>query len=236
MCSSCDPGSARLASWLLHDLELRGLLPSPDTSASTPEDADTKLFCNGIILTLANGTFSPVDALVVKGDVIAYAWNLQGANEVAGPGAETRDLKGRYLLPGFIEPHLHLILTALADQYLLKLSPLDNEYTLSAVMKSIKDQANNPKLLLGGVWIAGYGYDPSRIQSRDPGQDHPDLTRAMLDGISTEAAIYVLNQSGHIAYVNSKALAIANITVENVKNDNNFQKDAKTGELTGLLS
>jgi len=67
---------------------------------------------------MAGGTFSDVDALVMKGDTITYTGTIEGAQEVAEPGADTVDRQGRCVLPGFIEPHLYLILTALADNYL----------------------------------------------------------------------------------------------------------------------
>lgn len=108
---------------------------------------------------------------------------------------QTLDLQGRCLLPGFIEPHLHLIMTALADNYLLCLSPI-NVTTLDEAKKIIAGAI--PDKLIGD-WVAGYGYDPSRVR------DHPHLTVDILDGISTEHPIFIINQSGHLAYINSAA-------------------------------
>lgn len=229
MCSSCEPGSAQLASWLLHDLDLSNLPNTPAPSIRAKGNENSKIFYNGTILTMAEGAFSPVDALVVKGDTITYAGSLDKAKEAAGPGAEPIDLDGRSLSPGFIEPHLHLIMTALADYFLLNLSPLNGVNTSHDAIDRIKDQVNRNLILGGTKWVAGYGYDPSRLQ------DHRDLTRDRLDGISKKIPIYVLNQSAHVAYVNSKALEEAGVTAENVANNPQFQRDKKTGQLTGLL-
>ncbi|MCJ1399061.1 hypothetical protein MMC11_002263 [Xylographa trunciseda] len=170
---------------------------------------------------MAGGTFSPVDALVVKGDTITYTGTVEGAQEVAGPEADMIDLQKRCLLPGFIEPHLHLIMTALADKYLLQLSPICVT-TLEIAKKRIAAAVRN-KLI--GDWVAGYGYDPSRVIG------HPDLTVDILDAISTEHPIFIMNQSGHVAYVNSAALSQAGINAENA--DASYQK--VDGKLTGVI-
>ena len=54
-------------------------------------------------------------------------------------------------------------MTTLADNYLLKLSPVDGVGTVDDAIKKITDQVQNGTLL-GGKWVAGYGYDPSRVQ------------------------------------------------------------------------
>ena len=234
MCPSCEPGSAQLASWLLHDLDLSNLPHTPAPSTRAQGNEASKIFCNGTILTMADGDFSPVKALVVKGDTITYAGSLDKAKEAAGPSAETIDLNRRSLLPGFIEPHLHLIITALADHFLLKLSPFNGVNTIDDAIRIIKRQVESNLILGGTSWVAGYGYDPSRVRGNGKYPNHPDLTKDILDGISKETAIYVLNQSGHVAYVNSKAFEESGVTAENVANNPQFQKD-KCGQLTGLL-
>jgi predicted amidohydrolase YtcJ len=221
MCHSCEPGSAQLAHWLTQDMDLRNL---PTTSNAIPKAlaADSrKILFKGTIITMAGGTFSQVDALVVKGDTITYTGTVEGAQEAAGSGADTVDLQGRCLLPGFIEPHLHLIMTALADNYLLCLSPI-NVTTLDEAKKIIADAI--PDKLIGD-WVAGYGYDPSRVR------DHPDLTVDILDGISTEHPIFIINQSGHLAYINSAAFQRAGITVANA--GSSYQQ--VNGKLTGVI-
>lgn len=169
---------------------------------------------------MAGGTFSEVDALVMKGDTIIYTGTVKGAQQAAGPGAAIVDLQGRCVLPGFIEPHLHLIMTALADNYLLKLSPNDGVTTLEIAKEKI-EHAIKPDI----DWIAGYGYDPSRVT------DHLELNIDILDGINKEHPIFIMNQSGHVAYVNSMALQRAGITPTNA--DLNYQR--VNGKLTGII-
>ena len=89
MCPSCVPGSGQLASWLLHDLDLSNLPQTPAVSTRNAADED---FCNGVILTMAGGTLSPVDGLVVRDDTINYSRTIESAKEAAGSDAETTNL------------------------------------------------------------------------------------------------------------------------------------------------
>jgi predicted amidohydrolase YtcJ len=88
-------------------------------------------------------------------------------------------------------------------------------------------------LLSGGFskngWIVGFGYDPSRVA------DNPHLTKHILGEISEDVPIFVLNQSGHIAYVNSKALKEAGMNESTALSG--FQRDPKNPKngLTGVI-
>ena len=235
-CSSCVPGAGHLANWLLQDLHFGGVPRACASSQQVMSIEDTTIFFGGPILTMAGGQYSPVSALVVKGDNITFAGKLNEARKMAGSATRQIFLNGSSLMPGFIEPHLHLILTALADNYLLKLSPSQTTsqgiLTLDEAKKAMQGALGN---LTKGHWLLGYGYDPSRVDVNLPSpRSHPDLNRTFLDGISNKIPIFILNQSGHIAYVNSPAFAAANVTEDNVKHNASFQKD-ENGHLTGLL-
>jgi len=224
MCKACEPGLAQLASWLTKD----AVFDKQNDTASSAEpaatdDPRTTLFLNGAILTLADGELSPVDALVIRDEKVIYTGTVDGAKEIAGATATTFDLQGRSLLPGFIEPHVHISTTALADHFFLAL-PATKVTTVEAALREIK--AAVEKVLSEDEWVAGYGYDPSRIEG------HSDLSKKILDDVSTTTPIFILNQSGHIAYVNQEALDRAGVTPENAGHD--FQRDAD-GNLTGVL-
>ncbi|KAL9608267.1 MAG: hypothetical protein Q9167_006891 [Letrouitia subvulpina] len=162
-CSSCVPGAGHLANWLLHDLDFRDVSPASVSSQQVMAIEDTTVFYGGPILTMAGDQYSPVSALVVKGDTIIFAGELNEARKMTGSATRQVFLNGRSLMPGFIEPHLHLILTALADNYLLKLSPPQTTNpgieTLDGAKSALQDALKN---LTDGKWLVGYGYDPSR--------------------------------------------------------------------------
>jgi hypothetical protein len=136
------------------------------------------------------------------------------------------------LLPGFIEPHSHAVMTGRYLQLpayvgaLTRTGPdgtaLRPARTVPEVLGRLRDAAARTP---DGPLVA-WGLDPSLL----PGM--PSLTRRVLDTVSVEHPIMVLNMSGHIAYLNSTALADcgygAGVTVEGVLTD---AAGRPTGEL-----
>ena len=236
-CPSGTTGPGQLASWFLRDLDFDGLPPAPSLSPRSVAEEQTTVFLDGTVLTMENGRYSAKQALVVKGDSVAFVGGTAKAKVVAGRGAVEIHLDGKTIMPGFIEPHVHLIYTALVDHYLLGLSPPettnpDGIDTLDAAERVIKDRLRN---ITDGQWVEAYGYDPSRIDVNLPlPRGHPDLNRTYLDTISNKTPIFILNQSGHLGYVNSAALAAAGVTDDNTRNNSGFDRDSN-GHLNGRL-
>jgi predicted amidohydrolase YtcJ len=79
-----------------------------------------------------------------------------------------------------------------------------------------------------GRAVVGQLFDPSLL----PGQ--PDLTAALLDQISTQVPIVVMNASQHFFYVNSAAYAAAGITAD-TPNPPGGDYGARNGKLTGIV-
>nr|WP_255531323.1 amidohydrolase family protein [Polynucleobacter sp. UK-Gri1-W3] len=132
-------------------------------------------------------------------------------------------------MPGFVEPHVHIIVTAFLEGLGLNLSnftlPYDTKESLTQKMKAaLKDVS-------AGGWLFGFGVDPSRTTPF-----MAELTADDLDKVSKEVPIFIVNQSGHIGYVNHKALELAGVTDQtpNPAGGGIFVKDAK-GKLTGKL-
>ena len=72
-----------------------GLSAAPDTSL---------VFINGKVITM-NGSDDICQAVSVRGDRIAAVGTNETAQDHAGPDARVVDLKGRVLIPGFIDAH-----------------------------------------------------------------------------------------------------------------------------------
>ena len=71
------------------------------------EKLNTIVFYNGDILTMTGAEATYVEALVVKDGKITYTGDTENAMEIAGVGHKMEDLKGKTLLPGFIDGHAH---------------------------------------------------------------------------------------------------------------------------------
>lgn len=191
-------------------------------------NADT-IFYGGPIVTV-NAKNEEVQALAVQnGKIVAVGTKDAVTKEWQSSGTKVVDLKGQTLMPGFVEPHVHIIVTSVFEGLGLNLSnftlPYDTKETLIQKMKAAL------KSVPAGGWLFGFGVDPSRTTPF-----MAELNADDLDKVSKDVPVFIVNQSGHIGYVNHKALELAGVTdkTPNPAGGGVFVKDAK-GKLTGKL-
>lgn len=187
---------------------------------------DTKpadiIFFNGHIIPIV-GPQKEVEALCVTDGKISFVGSQNEARKFQGDTTKTVDLQGKALLPGFIEPHMHLLPTATMTAA-VDLTPFTTA-TFEDAMKKLQTAIANTK----EGWLIGFGYDPSLIKGP------PQILVSDLDKISTTIPIFVLNLSGHIAYVNSKAYEAVGITKDTPDpTGGRIMKDAN-GNLNGVI-
>jgi len=159
---------------------------------------------------------------VVDGHITALG-SPEELDALRGTGTEVLDAGDAVIIPGLIEPHMHLWSTAVFRGF------TDCSYASNPTLGDVLDRlrgavASTPR----GAWLCGELFDPSRL----PGE--PDLTCDLLDGVSTEIPIAVFNASMHFAYVNSAALIAAGITVDTPDPANGKYYRAN-GRLTGVI-
>lgn len=191
-------------------------------------NADT-IFYGGPIVTV-NAKNEEVQALAVQGGKIVAVGSKEAVTkEWQSGGTKVIDLQGQTLMPGFVEPHVHILVTSVFEGLGLNLSnftlPYDTKDTLIQKMKA------GLKNVPAGGWLFGFGVDPSRTTPF-----MAELTADDLDKVSKDVPIFIVNQSGHIGYVNHKALELAGVTdkTPNPPGGGIYVKD-KQGKLTGKL-
>jgi len=196
--------------------------------ASAAQVADT-IFYGGPIVTV-NAKNEEAQALAVQnGKIVAVGKKDAVLKEWQASTTKVVDLKGQTLMPGFVEPHIHILMTAITEEMWLNLTNFSDQYdTLDTLSQKLKVAL---KTLPKGQWLAGFGVDPSRTKPF-----MAELTADILDKVSTDVPILVMNQSGHIAYVNHKAFELAGINdkTPNPGNGGIYMKDAQ-GRLTGVV-
>lgn len=184
------------------------------------------IFFGGPILTIEPPM--EVEALAVGDGRILRVGSLASMRELQGVSTSMVDLQGRTLMPGFVEPHLHLNVTA-------------NQNT--SVWVGSYEVAKQPKVqvlaklaaavqgLDSGEWLYATGFDPSRC---DP--LFATLTLADLNALAPDNPVFVLNDSGHIGYVNQAAFDAAGITDDTPNPPGGeYVRDAD-GHLTGQVN
>lgn len=190
--------------------------------------ADT-IFYGGTVVTV-NEKQPETSAVAIKdGNIIAVGDQAGILQDYVGTNTQLVNLKGRTLMPGFVEPHLHITITAFLENIALNLSNFTLPYdTIDSILEKIRVYKEK---IPADAWIIGFGVDPSRTTPL-----MAELNADLLDKASTTNPIFIVNQSGHIAYVNHKAMELAGITEEtpNPGNGGVYVRDSQ-GKHTGVL-
>ncbi len=188
------------------------------------QGAATTVFTGGTILTV-DRQFSQAEAIAIRGNQIVAVGRDAEVRAAAGAGAKVVDLRGRVMLPGFVEPHAHVVAGAVVDS-LMDFVGMTRFATTAQVLEHLKAKARTTP---PGQWILGRNFDPA-LQAGPS-----SIGFAELDAVSKDHPVFVLNASGHLAYANRAAFAAAGIP-DDVANPPGaeFVRDAG-GRLTGAM-
>lgn len=153
-----------------------------------------KIYFNGNIITVDKKE-SVVEAMLVENGQIKAVGTKEEVIGLADDKTTNVDLEGKTILPGFIDPHGHIV--AMSQVLLIaSLGQVSSKEELLASLKHYKETTDIPE----GQWIIGFGYDNSKF----PDKEHP--TKFDLDEVSTDIPVMISHASGHIAVMNSLAL------------------------------
>ena len=177
-----------------------------------PKDpSDTTL---GIIQTLEQGEDRTVEAVGVLNDLIIATGSYESVKKSMLNEVDEKLIKehiihsGHTLLPGLIEPHLHIIPSALYELMIdlgpFKKQELNTEYTIQEVKDRLKFEFF-PEYQRGEStkdwWILGRNLDPSLFIDKDK-----TFNAETLNSANSKDPIFLLNSSMHLAYLNTKAI------------------------------
>ncbi len=172
-------------------------------------------------------TLDPVDphpeAMVVEdGRVVALGARDSLAARWGGEG-ERLDLRGRALVPGFTDSHLHLLSYGLVLEQL----QLSGVTCLADLVTRLAERARDwPE----GEWILGRGWDQDLFSEKR----YP--TRYDLDRAAPGRPVLLVRSCGHCSVVSSPALELAHITAATPDPPGGaIERDPATGEPTGVL-
>ena len=200
------------------DLCLISLLSSPCAFAVPPADY---VFTNGAIYTL-EAKAPKAQAVAITGKKLSYVGTDRGSEAYIGKNTKVIDLKGKMLIPGFVESHIHptlAILTAGADLQAGK---------LEEVLQRVKAWADaHPEAKV----IRGFGWRYNLFSTTGPSKE-------ILDRIFPDRPVLLVGIDGHSAWVNSRAIEIAGIDAkwpDPAPGISFYQRDPKTNEPTGWV-
>lgn len=178
-------------------------------------------FINGKIYTV-NEKLPFAEAVITQGEKIVFVGSQRDAEELIEKNTKKIDLKGRLMLPGFIDNHTHF---AHGGFYLLgiDLRPAKSTQEFKQLVKEYVNQHE-------GKWVTGGYWDHEQWEINNL------PTKEMIDDFSPNTPIFISRFDGHMALANSYALKLAGITKDTPSPEGGLiVKDKKTGEPTGIL-
>lgn len=184
---------------LLTGLVASVLLSSCGGTGTGPQSSFDLVITNARIWT-ANDDAPWAEALAVRGDTLAFVGSDEDAAPFERSAAEVIDAQGRFVVPGFIDSHVHF---------------LDGGFRLSSVQ--LRDASTPAEFIArigayaaslpAGTWITGGDWDHELW-----GGDLP--ARSWIDSVTTEHPVFVTRLDGHMGLANSLALKESGVAVD----------------------
>ncbi len=179
-------------------------------------EATQTLYYGGDIITMEGDKPNYVEAVIQRDGKIIYAGDKASAvNNFAGKTIKV-DLKGKTMMPGFIEPHLHPLIAAilLAGDIVaphdwnvpdgIKKGVEGHDAYIARLKQSIAKYGKKDDILF--IW----GYHQLW---------HGDLNRELLNKISPNIPVAVLHRSFHEVFLNDAAIKLFKIKEEDYKDN-----------------
>jgi hypothetical protein len=162
-----------------------------------------------------------VEALALRGTTVLAVGTSADIRKLSGKGTDVVDLRGRFVAPGFIDGHLHL----LGGSQSLDELRLDDAETFAAVVQHVKDWAvAHPD----AHWVTGEGWMYAAFPDGMP-------SRLQLDAVVPSRPAWLVSYDGHTGWANSMALRIASVTRETADPPGGAVVRDANGEPTGVL-
>ena len=187
-------------------------------------DTSSNYCISGGTIYTANDTAPTAEAIAVNSGIITYVGPAIGewCNKNTQNNREIINLKGTTLYPGLTDSHGHLLGIGLREMTL----NLEGTESVKDLQKRLNEAINDSNTN-GTVYGRGW------IETHWPENRFPN--RYDLDAIISDTPVILERADGHAYVVNSKALALANITKDTPSPFGGSINKGENGEPTGML-
>lgn len=174
---------------------------------------------NGKVLTV-DDKFSVAEAVAIRDGKFAAVGRTADVKTLTGPGTHVIDARGRTVIPGLIDSHVHATMVAAAEA----VQPFQNLESIAAIQEWVRTAAQRAP---AGSWLWSPRLFPTRVKERRL------PTRQELDTAAPHHPVAI--DGAYALMLNTAALRAAGITRETPDPPGGaIVKDA-TGDPTGLL-
>ncbi len=198
------------------------LLTACGDQETTPEEISTAgevdlVLTNGKVF-VADADFSIVNTVVVNDGLIVASGDDSLLDRY--DAAETVDLEGKLLIPGFIDSHTHI---RGRPQRYIELGEVTSIAEIQELISAKIEEIGE------GEWITGYGWSEDELdEGRRP-------LRADLDAVAPDNPVILTRAGGHSAVTNSLALELADVTLNTPQPEGGVIEVGDDGELNGII-
>ncbi|MFL2840525.1 MAG: amidohydrolase [Pseudohongiellaceae bacterium] len=179
------------------------------------------IYTNARIYTL-NDESPWLEAIAVKnGKIFAVGSNNEIA-DLVGPDTNSIDLDGKMIMPGIYDTHAHPVTAGITELYECSL-PTNNFEEAIETIQGCAANAEPDEWIQGGPWFESYF-------------EEGIMPKSILDELSIDNPIFLMDWSRHNAWVNSRALELSGITNGTLNPDGGIvARNFNTGEAIGIL-
>ncbi|HSY66685.1 MAG TPA: amidohydrolase [Terriglobales bacterium] len=140
-------------------------------------------------------------AVAVIGDRIVAVGSNSDVQILRGAATKTIDARGKLLLPGFNDAHVHFVTSGTR----LNQIQLNDATSMGEFTRRIADRA---KMTPKGEWIEGGDWDetkwtPAKLPTKDS-----------IDSVTPDTPVFLEHHDGHMALANSVALRLAGVSAQ----------------------
>jgi len=204
---------------LLYKFLILGVLFLMVSCQKQGETAD--LIVENSVIWTGNENHPYAEAMAIKGDSILAIGTNEEILKLKGDQTELLNAEGKFITPGFIDAHVHLI---------------DGGFNLLSIQlrdaKSPEEFINRIKLYAEkaepGIWIVGGSWD-----HKNWGDEVPTLS--WIDSVTTKNPVLLYRLDGHMALANSLAINKAGIDKNTKDVEGGVIVRDKNGEPTGIF-
>lgn len=160
-------------------------------------------------------------AIAIHSDTIMAVGSNEEILRLKGNSSIVRDLKGMFVVPGFIDSHVHF----LTGGFNLSSVQLRDADTKEEFVRRISEYAKTVK---PGTWILGGDWDHTLWGGSLPEKD-------WIDKFTLENPVFVTRLDGHMSLANTLALKLAGIKEDVQDIDGGTIVRNSSGKLTGVF-
>jgi predicted amidohydrolase YtcJ len=178
------------------------LLAAACTEGAREDSADLVLR-NGVIVTV-DDAMPEAEAVAIRGHTIVAVGTNAEIERYIGRQTEVIDLQGRLAVPGFIEGHGHFMGLGQSKMNLDLMNVANWDDVVGMVRAATRDAAAD-------AWVVGRGWHQEKWDRVPEPNVQGIPLHSSLDSVSPNNPVMLTHASGHMSFVNRRALELAGI-------------------------